>query len=224
MDRLSSEQSRILDGFRRFHARAGRLPSSTEAQASVAGRPPEIVPYREVMAAFPGRTWREVRVLMVSHLGLDHGAVTRRDAAISPASSRARKNAESCKPVRDSPLSDAQFGLLWEVCRVPRLVDELDGRTLRALVARGLARVEGEWLSGTDRARPAVRQHLQALVTASSSGRVTALYRALLVLEEALPNGAEVSIGRAIVSVDDVALGFYRKARVVRRRAGPSGQ
>lgn len=223
MDRISSEQSRILDGFRRFHLRVRRLPSSAEAQASAANRPAEIPPYRDVMAAFPGRTWREVRLLAASRLGLDPDAVTRRRAAVLVGSASSSSSqpflaaAGSLGSAPESPLSDAQFELLWEVARAPRLVCEMDGRTRRALVLRGLARVEGEWLCGTDAARPAVREHLQSCALASSSGRVTALFRALLVLEEALPRGAEVALGSAIAAADQVALGFYRKARAMRR-------
>lgn len=228
MDRISSEQSRILDGFRRFHARTRRLPSAAEAQASAARRPAEIVSYREVMAAFSGRTWREVRTLATSRLGLDLDAVTRRrDAVLAPAESQPATPVAGKRPapaaarpvdsVTEFPLSDAQFELLWEVSLAPHPADELDRRTLRALVSRGLATVEGEWLCGTDRARPAVLEHLQSCAMASSSGRITALFRALVVLEETLPIGAEVSLGTAFASADDVALGFYRKARAMRR-------
>ena len=72
-------------------------------------------------------------------------------------------------------------------------------------------------LCGTDHATPAVRKHLQAGAAASQSGRVVALDRVLLTLEQALSVGAEVLVGSAMTSADDVVLGFYRKARVMPR-------
>lgn len=218
MDRISPEQSRVLEGFRSFHARVQRLPSSAEAQASASKRPEEIAPYREVMAAFPGRTWTEIRTLAARYLGLDVGEVTRRRPAVAAPGvpQPAPATATPREAVPDASLSDPQFELLWEVSRVPRLVDELDKRTVRALVSRGLATIEGEWLRGTDVARAAVREHLQSCAAAGRSGRISVLYRALLTLEQALVSGAEVRMGRVIASADDIVIGLYRKGRAMR--------
>lgn len=208
---LSPSQRAIFLAFGRFAERHRRLPSSAEAQAGLQLRDSDVPSYASVMTAFPGRTWAEVRAWAAGELGLDVEQVSRRASAkartITTTSSRS-------SPATDGPLSDAQFELLWEISREARLADHLDGRTLRALVARGLARREGDWLRGTGAAHSALRAHLQALARAAR-GRSAAIYRALLELEASVVPGSEVCLGSAIVPADDVVLGIFRHARAL---------
>ena len=204
----------ILRAFGRFHRRHQRLPSSADAQASSRSRDPDVPSYAEVMAAFPGRRWADIREWAATGLGLDVTQASRRAAPV-PAPAAPAKSTPA-----EGPLSDAQFELLWEVSREPRLIDHLDGRTMRALVSRGLARCEGDWLRGTDNGPLALRSHLQVLA-ASARGRTASIYRALLDLEISIVPGSEVRLGAAIVPADDAVLGLFRKARAfdVERRS-----
>lgn len=205
----SPQQSEILRAFARFHRRHQRLPSSLEAQAGARNRDADVPAYAKVMNAFPGRRWAEIREWAAGELRLDIEQASRRatlrhaDAA-APAPRR--------RTPAEGPVSDAQFELLWEVTREPRLCDHLDGRSTRALVTRGLAQHDGDWLRGTAAARPALRSHLQALC-AAARGRTASIYRALLDLETSLIPGSEIRLDSAIVPADDVVLGLYRKAR-----------
>lgn len=208
------DQLLVLEGFRRFHARSGRLPSSAEAQAAAGQRPPEITSYRETMRAFPGKSWREIRQWAARELGLELQGVTKRRHAVRAPPGRAAAPSPATTKAA-GPLTDAQFELLWEVCRQPRLYDHLDGRTVQALGARGLAVREGEWVHGTERSRTALRTHLTDLAR-TTGGRAASIYRALSDLEAAVMPGAEVHVGQAIAYADDVLLGLYRKARTLR--------
>lgn len=204
----SPGQTEILRAFERFHRRHQRLPSSADAQASSRSRDPDVPSYAEVMAAFPGRRWADIREWAATELGLDVTQASRRAAPV-PASAPVPPE-KSTPP--EGPLSDAQFELLWEVSREPRLIDHLDGRTMRALVSRGLARRDGDWLRGTDTGPLVLHSHLQALA-AAARGRTASIYRALLNLEVSIIPGSEVRLGAAIVPADDVVLGLFRKAR-----------
>ena len=103
--------------------------------------------------------------------------------------------------------------------RVPE--DHLDGRSLRVLVARGLATRQSGWVTHTESGRAHLEQHAarerdarrRRVGSGQSSGRVEAVLRAADDIELALPKGAELMVGGVPVYGDDVVAGIRRYAR-----------
>ena len=120
------------------------------------------------------------------------------------------------------PLNDKQVDLLRSLYRQtgPVLVDNLDGRVVRALRSRGLVQTKGEWLSLTDagktefeklRRRRVVSPHSE--VASPRHARAEAIIRAVEALELALPRDAELMVGDMPAYADDVVQGLRGFAR-----------
>lgn len=211
----SVSQQLVIAAFGRFHSRTGRFPSSREAQAPRSRRLPDIPSYHQVLSAFPGSTWAEIRGEAARALGIASGPARSRPPLPSVAGPSVREAS-----ARSTGLSDVQFALLWDICAQDRLLDHVDGRALRPLLARQLVRRVGGWVQETEAGRTALRQHLACLAE-RSTGRTAPVYRALLELEQLLIPGAEVRIGSTLASVNDVVLGFYVHARTVDSAQSP---
>ena len=117
-------------------------------------------------------------------------------------------------------LNQKQADLLRLVCRErhPISSDELDGRTLRALLSRGFVRVRGQKVSATDEGRqyldsaaaPRLRRRKRA--THPADARSIAILRAVEQLEAAIPPEAEVRVGPIQAAADDVLSGLRKHA------------
>lgn len=109
--------------------------------------------------------------------------------------------------------------LLRQTSPVPE--DHVDGRVLRALLARGLVRSSGGWVSPTEDAAAQLSSHAhrdQRLRTrraghSPQSARAEAVFRAVEQLEAALPLDAELLVGQQPAYADDVLAGLRRFAR-----------
>lgn len=210
---LNAPQQKILDHFRRYFQREGHLPSSAEAQRPAAKRDRDVPSYAQILRTFDGLSWRELSALAAQELSIAPPTATRRPQKRSVAD-RPPTSTLAPSPAAPRPLSDRQFELCWELTRAPRLLDHIDGRTLRPLLIQGLAHRSGDWISATDATTAAVKAHLQT-VAADAAGRTAAIYRALLAIDSLVPQRAEVQIGAAITEIDDILVGFYRHARRV---------
>ncbi|HSU16722.1 hypothetical protein [Longimicrobium sp.] len=120
------------------------------------------------------------------------------------------------------PLNDKQVDLLRSLYRQtgPVLVDNLDGRVVRALRSRGLVQEKAGWLSLTDsgktefeklRRRRVVNPHSE--VSNPRHARAEAIIRAVEALELALPRDAELMVGDMPAYADDVVQGLRGFAR-----------
>ena len=120
-------------------------------------------------------------------------------------------------------LSRAQEEFLRYLLRQtsPVLEDHVDGRVLRALLARGLVRSSGGWVSPTEEAAAQLSSHAhrdQRLRTrragrSPQSARAEAVFRAVEQLEAALPLDAELLVVQQPAYADDVLAGLRRFAR-----------
>lgn len=110
--------------------------------------------------------------------------------------------------------------------RGPVSTEQLDGRTCRALLARGLVEESGGQVQATLKGKdsyqePAPRQRTRRKEGARDA-RAEAIRRAADVLEAAIPVGSEVLVGPILAAAEDVVTGFRRYARTVQRpRADP---
>jgi hypothetical protein len=125
-------------------------------------------------------------------------------------------------------LSDAQEEVLRSMIRqtAPILADHVDGRVLRALVGRGLVRVDGGWASATE----AAAAHLQAWDRAErklrhrraarspEAVRAEVVLRAVEQLEAATPPESVVLLAGHPAYADDLLAGLRRHARALERR------
>ena len=120
------------------------------------------------------------------------------------------------------PLNEKQVDLLRHLYRQtgPGLMDNLDGRVVRALRSRGFVQEKGEWLSLTDagrtefekvRRRRVVSPHAE--VASPRHARAEAIIRAVEALELALPRDAELMVGDMPAYADDVVQGLRGFAR-----------
>jgi len=94
--------------------------------------------------------------------------------------------------------------------------DELDGRTLRALSARHLARVVGGRATATNAGRDWLRHQRTAgeMIRGDlAAPRASNLARRIARLEALLPVDAEVQIGAFFAHVQDVLHGFWKLTR-----------
>jgi hypothetical protein len=115
------------------------------------------------------------------------------------------------------PLSPRQTDLLRALSRLPAPAapDGLDGRVLRALVARGCVEAGERGVSLTPHGRPLASEppgppasRPRRSVGAAAVTRARAVWRAADRLDAAIPAGAEVAVGRIFACADDVVRGF----------------
>ncbi len=123
-------------------------------------------------------------------------------------------------------LNERQRTVLHTVVSRGRIAaDELDGRTCRALVERGLAVERGRWIEATSAGEAALGAPLPSRKRRGRGGapeaRAEAIRRAADQLERALPLEAEVLVGRIMAAASDVVSGFRAYAEQA-RRAPPS--
>jgi hypothetical protein len=120
------------------------------------------------------------------------------------------------------PMSGAQQELLGTLIRraQPISVEEIDGRSMRALISRGFAQLTGAGLVVTAAGIEANRGLAQPLPTRRGRGRprkehprAAAILRAVGLLEEVVPPDSELAVGAMIAHIDDVVHGFRRLAR-----------
>jgi hypothetical protein len=124
------------------------------------------------------------------------------------------------KPV----LNHKQLDLLHALCRTHRATpaEQLDGRVVRALLARGFAVLErGHHVAVTDAGReyasaPAVPPRPRG---SRANGRAAAVLRIIEQLEQAIPPEAEVRIGPIQAAADDVLAGLRLYARRLEKSA-----
>jgi hypothetical protein len=150
------------------------------------------------------------------------------EAALNAANGAAPAGAQPA-PGR-ARLSEAQEDVLRSMVRrsTPTLADHVDGRVLRALVGRGLVRIEGDWASATERAAT----HLQAqdrterklrhrrAATSTEAVRAEVVLRAVEQLEAATPPESVLMLRGHPAYADDLLAGLRRYARTLQRR-GP---
>jgi hypothetical protein len=127
-----------------------------------------------------------------------------------------------------SRLSDAQEDVLRSMIRqaAPVLADHIDGRVLRALVARALVRIDGGWASATDAASVHLaaqdaaerRQRRRRAAGSPEAVRAEVVFRAVEQLEAATPLDAVVWIAGHPAYADDLLTGLRRYARALSRR------
>lgn len=109
--------------------------------------------------------------------------------------------------------------LLRQTSPIPE--DHVDGRILRALLARRLVMSSGGWVSPTDdavaqlsaHARRDQRMRTRRAERSPQSARAEAVLRAVDQLEAALPLDAELLLGQQPAYADDVLAGLRRFAR-----------
>jgi glutathione S-transferase len=97
----------------------------------------------------------------------------------------------------------------------------VDGRVVRALLARGLIRRRDGWIAPTEEATVHLaahdRQSREARTRRSAqsprNARAQAVLRAVEELEKAVPSDAEVIVGDQPAYADDVLAGLRRFAR-----------
>lgn len=98
----------------------------------------------------------------------------------------------------------------------------VDGRTGKALLARGLIRLHRHMLSATELGRqvlvaePAPRRRRKAKNPARVA-RASAILTATDRLAAAIPHGAEVAVGSIFAGADDVVEGLRRYAKRLRK-------
>ncbi|MDB4952216.1 MAG: hypothetical protein JWM27_4865 [Gemmatimonadetes bacterium] len=148
------------------------------------------------------------------------------EAALGGGGGEARNRA-AADPGR-ARLSEAQEDVLRSMVRqtAPLLADHVDGRVLRALVGRGLARVDGDWASATDSAAAHLRawdraerklRHRRA-ATSPEAVRAEVVLRAVEQLEAATPPESVVLLAGHPAYADDLLAGLRRYARALGRR------
>ena len=126
-------------------------------------------------------------------------------------------------------LSDAQHELLWSLARrsrnSPALADHLDGRVLRGLLERGMLEERGGWVHVTEAGRQAVKAAKTARRRTRRGGELTPsesraemIWKALELLETAIPTDAEIQLRGGAAYADDVLLALWRKARELQER------
>jgi hypothetical protein len=121
-------------------------------------------------------------------------------------------------------LSERQAAMLRAIVRATDAVpqDELDGRTLNALVSRGLLVLRNGQVTPTDEGRSALatpRPSRRRRGTTSRHARAASILRSVEQLEAALPAGAEVLVGPIMAAAEDVVDGFRLLARRLEREA-----
>ncbi len=124
-----------------------------------------------------------------------------------------------------STLSASQQDLLWSLARrtTPALSDHLDGRTTRPLLERGLLAERDGWVRVTDAGREwlaearRVRRRAGPSARTPGEGRAEMIWRALELLEDAIPSDAEIQLGGAVAYGDDVLLALRRAARELKK-------
>lgn len=157
---------------------------------------------------------------VTEHAGLVRATGTGQALAARPADNRSRSAGGTSTPGK---LSRAQEEFLRYLLRQtsPVPVDHVDGRVLRALLARRLVLSSGGWVSPTDDAAAQLSSHArrdQRLRTrragrSPQSARAEAVFRAVDQLEAALPLDAELLVGEQPAYADDVVAGLRRFAR-----------
>jgi hypothetical protein len=103
----------------------------------------------------------------------------------------------------------------------PASEDALDGRSLRALLARGFARRTSRGIEITGAGAEARRQLGNVQNDSGRSDRrsrrehprAAAILRAVAILERVVPRDSELAVGDMFVHVDDLLYGFRRYAR-----------
>jgi hypothetical protein len=124
------------------------------------------------------------------------------------------------------PLNEKQVDLLRHLYRQtgPVLVENLDGRVVRALRSRGMVEEKGDWLSLTTDGRTEFEKLRRRRVSShagdaasSRHARAEAIIRAVEALELALPRNAEVMVGDMPAYADDVVNGLRGLARQLAR-------
>jgi hypothetical protein len=135
------------------------------------------------------------------------GGVAEREAAPAPA----------------GRLSPAQEEFLRYLLRQtsPVLEDHVDGRVMRALLARGLVRRSAGWVSPTEAAAAELSSHarhdrkarIRRAAQSPQSARAEAVLRAVEQLETALPRDAEVLVAGQPAYADDLLAALRRFAR-----------
>lgn len=140
-----------------------------------------------------------------------------------------------------SELSPAQEDTLRDLLRQtgPVPADHLDGRVARALMARGLIRLDDDWVTPTQEGRSYLETHVrrerkrrERRVGGSAAGaRAEAVLRAVDQLEAAMPRDAELELGGHPAYADDVLVALRRFARQMleggergRRRSNSGGR
>jgi hypothetical protein len=131
--------------------------------------------------------------------------------------------ARGTAPAGVGRLSRAQEDFLRYLLRQtgPMLEDHVDRRVLRGLLARGLVRSSGGWVTPTDAAGAELTSHTRRerssrkrrAVGSAPAARAEALLRAVEQLEAALPRDAEMRVGGHPAYADDVLAGLRRLAR-----------
>lgn len=116
-----------------------------------------------------------------------------------------------------SKLNEKQEALLRRILRPESLhTDEVDGRVIRPLIARGLVSVREGMVTSTS----AGRIHFDAQPpprarrgkTTVENARAAAIRRASRQLEATIPPGAEVLVGNIMAGADDLIDAFRRHA------------
>ena len=124
------------------------------------------------------------------------------------------------------PLNEKQVDLLRHLYRQtgPVLVENLDGRVVRALRSRGMVEEKGDWLSLTPDGRTEFEKLRRRRVSSHTvdvasprHARAEAIIRAVEALELALPRDAEVMVGDMPAYADDVVNGLRGLARQLTR-------
>lgn len=167
---------------------------------------------------------RVLRALTARQLAEERGETVHATAA---ARRDHQVQAEKVDAVREPagprlPMSAAQQELLTLLCRRAEPIgeDEIDGRSARALISRGLAHLTRAGLVVT----PAGIEANRALAEPRPAGRrrgrprkehprAAAILRAVGLLEEVVPRDSELAVGPMIAHIDDVVHGFRRLAR-----------
>ena len=120
-------------------------------------------------------------------------------------------------PPAQSRLTERQEELLRLLLRTGPVPSEgLDGRVVRALLARGLATLRDDLVTATsagqsyfDEQRPTVGRRGRKR---TENPRAAAIRRATRELESVLPPGAEVLVGNIMAAADDLVDAFRRHA------------
>lgn len=196
--RLKSHQVDLLRGV----CRCGSLPTSTT----------------------DGRVLRPLlRLDLVVERGTRVYATPAGQRAVLQERPRAATREETRETAFPGKLSGSQEEVLRYLLRQtgPVPVDHLDGRVLRALLARGLAEESRGWASPTAAAAEFLRGHVsrsrekseRRAANSPRAARSEAILRATDELELALPRGAEVMIGSFPAYGDDVVSGLRQLAR-----------
>lgn len=172
-----------------------------------------------------GRVLRPLRALKLVVLRdgrvVPTGAARALLGAPAPAATSADREAAA--------LSDAQHELLWSLSRrsrnAPALADHLDGRVMRPLLERGMLEERDGWVHVTETGRQAVRsarsgrrRTRRAGDLTPSESRAEMIWKALELLETAIPTDAEIQLRGGAVYADDVLLALWRKARELQER------